>query len=239
MSDATTGENTAMGAAGWIRKRLRQGLVLLAGILALPFILAPVFIWFNPPVSSLMLWRLLEGNGLAQSWVPLSDIAAVLPNTVLMTEDGRFCDHSGVDWSAVQDVLDDVSDGGNARGASTITMQTAKNLFLWPYPTLLRKVLEVPLAYELELFWGKRRIMEVYLNIAEWGPGIYGAEQAAQYHFSRSAKDLTARQAALLAAVLPNPIAREAGNPGRQTSRLAARAQRRGAQAGAYVTCLR
>ena len=218
---------------------LRPVAVAALAVAALPFALAPLAAVFDPPVSALMLWRLPTGNGVDQTWVTLDDIAPVLADTVLMTEDGRFCSHHGVDWDAVQDVLENVADGDAPRGASTITMQTAKNLFLWPSRSYVRKLFEVPLAYWIDLTLSKRRIMEIYLNVAEWGPGIYGAEAAARHHFGKSAGALSAREAGLLAAVLPDPVERNAGAPGPRTATLGARATARGAQAGRYADCLR
>ena len=227
----------ARGAAfSRIARRLAVG---LAALLALPFVLVPLFAVINPPVSALMMLRLVEGRGVAHQWVNLEDISPALPATVIMTEDGRFCAHSGVDWEAVQQVLEEANDGGEPRGASTIPMQTVKNLFLWPHRSYARKALEIPLAYWLDLVWSKRRIIEVYLNVVELGPGIYGAQAAAQHHFGKDAKALSAREAALLAAVLPNPVIRSAGKPGPLTRRLASRAERRGRLAGAYIECIR
>lgn len=226
------------------RRRVYTGIarrlaVFLAVLIALPFLLVPVYTVVNPPISALMLWRLLEGRGIAHQWVGLEDIAPVLSATVIMTEDGRFCAHHGVDWEAVQKVVEEASDGGEPRGASTIPMQTVKNLFLWPYRSYARKVLEVPLAYWLDLIWSKRRTMEVYLNVVEFGSGIYGADAAARRYFGKGAKSLSAREAALLAAVLPNPIGRSAGRPGPLTRQLAMHAQERGRIAGAYIGCIR
>ncbi|HSM20205.1 MAG TPA: monofunctional biosynthetic peptidoglycan transglycosylase [Hyphomicrobiales bacterium] len=217
----------------------RIAAMVLAVLIVLPFLLVPVYAVVNPPVSTLMLWRLLEGRGISQQWVDLANIAPALPATVIMTEDGRFCEHHGVDWEAVQQVVEEAGEGGEPRGASTIPMQTAKNLFLWPHRSYLRKLLEIPLAYWLDLVWSKQRIIEVYLNVVEFGPGIYGAEAAARHHFGKDAKRLTGREAGLLAAVLPNPIARSASRPGPVTRRLARRAERRGRAAGAYIECIR
>ncbi|MDP2618579.1 MAG: monofunctional biosynthetic peptidoglycan transglycosylase [Hyphomicrobiales bacterium] len=221
-----------------LARNARRFAIALAVLIALPFLLVPVYAVVDPPVSALMLWRLLEGRGIAHQWVDLEDIAPVLPATMIMTEDGRFCTHHGVDWEAVQQVVEEASDGGEPRGASTIPMQTVKNLFLWPYRSYARKVFEVPLAYWLDLVWSKRRIIEVYLNMVELGPGIYGAQAAARHFFGKDARNLTAREAGLLAAVLPNPIARSAGRPGPLTRQLAMRAQERGRIAGAYVGCI-
>ena len=137
-------------------------------------------------------------------------------------------------------LIDDVLDGEPTRGASTITMQTVKNLYLWHRPLgTVRKVIEVPLAVYFDVALSKKRIMEIYLNIAEWGPNIYGIEAAAQYHFGKSAKSLTARQAALLAVTLPNPIDRDPANPGPGLKKLASLIQKRVANAGSHVRCLK
>jgi monofunctional biosynthetic peptidoglycan transglycosylase len=218
---------------------VRLAAIAVAVPIALPFLLVPVYAVVNPPVSALMLWRLLDGRGIAHQWVDLEDIAPVLPATVIMTEDGRFCEHRGVDWQAVQQVVEEAGDSGEPRGASTIPMQTVKNLFLWPQRSYVRKFLEIPLAYWLDLVWSKRRIIEVYLNMVELGPGIYGAQAAARHYFGRDAKDLTAREAGLFAAVLPNPIVRSAGRPGPLTRRLAKRAEQRGRIARDYIQCIR
>src|SRR5699024_9436876 len=162
--------------------------------------------------------------------------APVLRYSVVMSEDGQFCSHYGVDLAELKSVVDNAIAGEKTRGASTITMQTVKNLFLWQRPLeTLRKVFELPSAVYFDLIVPKRRILEIYLNIAEWGPGIYGIEAAAQHHFGRSAKNLTPRQSALLAVTLPNPAARNPAKPGPGLRRLANTIERRAARAGAYV----
>jgi monofunctional biosynthetic peptidoglycan transglycosylase len=155
-----------------------------------------------------------------------------------MSEDARYCQHGGVDWEAVREVIEDAEDGTPSRGASTITMQTAKNLFLWPSRSYIRKGLEVPLALWLDLVLSKRRVLEIYLNIAEWGPGVFGAEAAAQASFGKPAAALSAREAALLATALPNPVRRNASRPSRGHARLAAINVVRAAEAGPYLVCL-
>ncbi|MGH6915958.1 MAG: monofunctional biosynthetic peptidoglycan transglycosylase, partial [Geminicoccales bacterium] len=157
------------------------------------------------PITPLMLIRLAESEGLRKDWVPLEQIAPVLRHAVVAAEDNRFCEHGGFDWAAMREVIDELRAGERPRGASTITMQTAKNLFLWPDRSFLRKALEAWLTPQIELIWGKRRIIEVYLNIVEMGPGIYGAEAAARTYFGKSAAELGRTEATLLAAVLPNP----------------------------------
>ena len=160
-----------------------------------------------------MLARWVTGRAVQRIVVPLTAISPFLPAAVIASEDARFCQHHGVDWDALSDVVDDMGDGGPARGASTITMQTAKNVFLWSSRSYIRKAIEIPLALYLDLVWGKRRTMEIYLNVAEWGQGIFGAEAAARHHFGKSARDLTRREAALLATALPNPILRDPARP--------------------------
>lgn len=220
------------------RRLIRWLALAVLALLALPYLLTPLYALINPPVSSLMLIRVAQGNGIDYRWADMEDIAAILPATVVMREDARFCDHNGIDWGAVREVVRDVKAGKRARGASTITMQLAKNLFLWPGRSYLRKALEMPLAIWLDLFLSKRRIIEIYLNVVEWGPGIYGAESASLHHFKRSADKLSAHQAALLTAALPNPLARRAGRPGRLTQRLALTALRRARAAAPWTKCL-
>lgn len=216
---------------------VRRLLVALALVAALPLVLVPVHALVRP-VSTLMLWDLATFKGYSRTWVGFDAISPHLVRSVMMSEDGRFCEHGGVDWSALGLVLDQSDEDGPARGASTITMQTVKNLYLWPSRSYLRKGLELPLALYADLLWSKRRTLEIYLNIAEWGPNLYGAEAAARAYFGKPAAELTRREAALMAAALPNPIAR---NPARPTARqrgIARIVERRAAQSGAYVGCV-
>jgi monofunctional biosynthetic peptidoglycan transglycosylase len=196
------------------RRVLASMLKLACGLLVLVVVLSLFYLAVTPP-STLMLARWITGREVERAVVPLAAISPFLPAAVIASEDARFCQHHGVDWDALSDVIDDASDGGPARGASTITMQTAKNVFLWSSRSYVRKVLEIPLALYLDLVWGKRRVMEIYLNVAEWGEGIFGAEAAARHHFGKSARDLTRREAALLATSLPNPLVRDAAQPSR------------------------
>ena len=222
------------------RRWLRSGAALAVVLVALPLLLTILYrAPFVHPVSTLMLKDLVTFSGYDRRWVSLDDVAPVLANSVIMSEDGQFCSHRGVDLAELKVVLDDALAGEATRGASTITMQTVKNLFLWQRPLgSLRKVVEIPLAIYADLVLPKRRIMEIYLNIAEWGPNIYGIEAAAQHHFSRSAKDLTRKQAALLAVTLPNPIGRNPAKPSAGLRRLAGIIERRAIKAGGYVGCL-
>ena len=222
--------------AGRIRRLLFK--VLLVALLAPPALLL-AYRFLPPPVTPLMLIRLAEGEGLEKHWRPLEEIAPALAEAVVAAEDNRFCAHWGVDWPALQGEVEAWLAGEPARGASTITMQTAKNLFLWPDRSLVRKALEAPLTLQLELLWPKRRIVEVYLNVVEFGPGIYGAEAAAQIYFGKPAAGLSRREAALLAAVLPHP---RSSSPARPSAYLEDRARTiRGRidQLGPMLDCLR
>jgi monofunctional biosynthetic peptidoglycan transglycosylase len=210
--------------------------VAAPGGLGVAIVAAAAFV--QPPLTALMVWRLAGGAGIDHRPVPLESISPHLRHAVLTSEDNRFCAHHGVDWVAVDEALDELADGGEPRGASTITMQIAKNLLFWPDRSYLRKALEVPFAYLIDALWSKRHILEVYLNIAEWGPGIYGAEAAARHHFARAAVDLTARQSAQLAAALPAPLVRSAGRPGPVTRRVAARILGRMDQTHGLFACV-
>jgi len=202
--------------------RLRRILLrLLLVLLLAPPALLLIYRFLPPPLTPLMLIRLVEGEGLRKDWQPLSRIAPALPEAVVAAEDNRFCEHWGFDWPALEGELESYLAGERPRGASTITMQTAKNLFLWPERSLLRKLLEAALTPQIALLWPKRRVIEVYLNIVEFGPGIYGAEAAAQSYFGKPAAALGRREAALLAAVLPSP---RTSSPARPSAYLQQRA---------------
>ncbi len=222
------------------RRYLKWAGYLIVVIILWPIVMTVIYTAVPPPVSNLMLIRSLSGNGIDKDWVSLEEMSPWLARAVITSEDARFCEHNGVDWVEFQDAVLDPIDAGEAptRGASTISMQTAKNLFLWDRRFHIRKLLEVPLALWMDLVWSKRRMIEIYLNIVEWAPGVYGAEAAARHHFKKSAKDLSKREAALLAAVLPNPIKRQAGKPSRGVRAIANRILVRMAGMGPYLTCL-
>nr|CAD6431183.1 monofunctional biosynthetic peptidoglycan transglycosylase [Rhizobium sp. Q54] len=222
-------------AARFLRRLILVVLVVLIAPYLLILLYTPPFVH---PVSTLMLADLALLRGYERRWVALEDISPNLVRSVMMSEDGQFCRHSGVDWGEMKAVVQEALEGEATRGASTIPMQTAKNLFLWNGRSFVRKGLEMPLAIAADFVWSKRRLMEIYLNIVEWGPGIYGAEAAARHHFGVSAKDLSRRQAALLAVALPNPITRVAGKPGRGMQRLAGVVERRARNSGDYITCI-
>lgn len=228
------------GARSGRRRYLRWGLYVLAFVLAWPVVMTLVYALVPPPVSNIMLLRALGGAGIDRQWVSLEEISPNLPRAVIASEDARFCEHRGVDWREFQGVIEDAleKEEGPVRGASTIPMQTAKNLFLWDGRFAVRKLIELPLSMWMDFVWSKHRMIEVYLNIVEWAPGVYGAEAAAQHHFGKSAKNLTKRQAALLAAVLPNPIKRNAGKPSRGVRRIADRILIRMRGIEPYLACL-
>lgn len=216
------------------RWTLRLCLALLAAALAL------IALWrFAPPVSTLMLARYAFWQPVDRQWRDFAAISPHLAAAVAMSEDGQFCRHSGVDWAALGEVLGKAGPDGPARGASTIAMQSAKNLFLWPQRSLLRKGLEIPLALALDAAWPKRRVMEVYLNIAEWGDGVFGAEAAARRYYNKSAASLTPREAALLASALPNPILRSPARPSRRQMFLVRLIERRMEAAAPWLDCLK
>lgn len=206
-----------------LRKHLRKAVAAAAIVLvAAPLALTLLYRIILPPLTPLMVIRLFQGHGLEKDWVALERVSAHLRRAVIAAEDGKFCGHHGFDWDAIDNAIDRYESGGKVLGASTISMQTAKNVFLWPGRTFLRKGLEAYLTVYLEALWPKRRILEVYLNIAEFGPGLYGVEAAARRHFGKAAADLSAREAALLVAVLPDPLDRSPSRPSATVSRRAA-----------------
>ena len=214
------------------------GFVILL-LLSLPYVLT-LFYAFGEPVSTVMLWRRMSGQRVERIYVPLSRISPSLPLAVIAAEDGRFCSHHGVDLAGLREAINQADDLDEVRGGSTLTQQLAKNLFLWPGRSYMRKVLEFPLALWIDLILPKRRIMEIYLNIAELGPnGEFGAEAGARRAFGRSARDLSHYQAALLAASLPNPHDRDTRRPGPGLQRLAGLYVIRSEQAAGAAACLR
>ncbi|MDM9624392.1 monofunctional biosynthetic peptidoglycan transglycosylase [Rhizobium sp. S152] len=225
----------------WLKSRpmIMRIAVAIAGLVVIPYLLIILYLVpFIHPVSTLMLRDLVLLRGYDRQWVSIDDISPVLVQSVMMSEDGQYCFHGGVDWGEMRMLVQDTLSGQSTRGGSTIPMQTAKNLFLWNSRSFVRKALELPLAVTADFVWSKRRLMEIYLNIAEWGPGIYGIEAAARHHFKVPASKLSSRQAALLAVSLPNPIDRNAGKPGRGLRRLAAIIERRARGSGDYIRCI-
>lgn len=222
-----------------IGSAIRVGLRILLILVLAVLLLVPLYAFVHP-VSTVMIGRWLTGKPVTRTWKPLEEISPNLVRAVIAAEDARFCSHAGVDWVEVGHVLEDADDIDGLRGASTIAMQTAKNLFLWPGRQFVRKGLEVPIAYYLNLMWTKRRLIEVYLNIVEWGPnGEFGAEAGARRAFRKSAAGLLPSEAALLAAVLPNPKLRNAARPGPGLLRASLRYRKLADAAGSPITaCL-
>jgi monofunctional biosynthetic peptidoglycan transglycosylase len=206
-----------------IRRLGRILLFAVCGFTIASLLLVAVYRAAPPPVTPLMLIRLVEGYPIGKSWRPLDAISPHLVHAVMTSEDAKFCQHHGFDWQEIADAWRRYRRGtGRLRGASTISMQTAKNVFLWPGRDWVRKGFEAYFTVLIELVWGKARIIEIYLNVVEWGPGVYGAEAAAQYHFHKSAKALTAEEAARLAAILPDPLKWSASRPDRYVAARAA-----------------
>lgn len=217
---------TLQAAAGILQHVLKWGLLAFAAWFILVVALTALFRFVDPPTSMLMLSQRFSGQPIARTWAPLETISPNLRRAVVTSEDAQFCRHWGFDFGEIRAALR-AGGEGFGRGASTISQQVAKNMFLWPGKSYVRKALEVPLTLVIEGLWPKRRIFEVYLNIAEWGPGVFGAEAAAQYYFSHPASDLSEREAALMAVALPNPIARDASDPDPAVARRATRLQAR------------
>lgn len=224
------------------RRIVRLCLLALVVLLAIPYLLAPLYRFVDPP-STLMIWRRATGQRVEQHWTPLSRIAPALRLAVIAAEDDRFCTHHGIDFGELHQVIDGIAEVGDladVRGGSTITQQTVKNLFLWQGHSFVRKALEFPLALWFDFVLPKRRILEIYLNIAEWGPnGEFGVEAAARRAFKRSARDVDAHQAALLASTLPNPHQRDPRAPKPGQRRLAGLYQGRMARSASIDACVR
>jgi monofunctional biosynthetic peptidoglycan transglycosylase len=222
-----------------VRRLIRNVIILALAVLLIPYVIAPIY-RFVDPVSTPMLWRWATGKRVERIVVPLSRIAPSLRLAVIVAEDGSFCRNRGVDLGAIREAMQQSDELGEARGASTITQQTAKNLFLWEGRSFIRKALEFPLALWLNVVLPKRRVLEIYLNVAEWGPnGEFGAEAGARWAFGKSARDLGPAEAAELAAILPNPLRRSARIPNVLVRRLAALYQRRSLEFSGLDACVR
>jgi monofunctional biosynthetic peptidoglycan transglycosylase len=218
---------------------LRFAAITIFALLLLPYVIT-LFYSVGQPVSTVMAWRWLTGARVQRVYVPIDKISPALSLAVIIAEDGRFCAHHGVDFAEIREAIADADDLGEARGGSTITQQVAKNLFLWQGRSFVRKVLEFPLALWIDLVLSKRRILEIYLNIAELGPnGEFGAEAGSRRAFGKSAHDVSRYQAALLAASLPNPIKRNARAPGPGLRRLGGLYVARIASAPEANSCVR
>ena len=204
----------------FVRRLLRN--LLLAVFLVLvagPVVAVILYRFIPPPVTPLMVIRAIEGRGLDHRWRSMDKISPALPRALIAAEDAKFCDHRGFDFEALQKAYENNESGRKIRGGSTISQQTAKNVFLWPGRSYVRKGLEAWFTVLIETFWGKKRIMEVYMNSIEYGSGIYGAEAAAQRYFGVSAAKLTQAQSARLAAILPSPLKWKVIKPGKYVAK--------------------
>ena len=202
--------------------------VLVFGLIG-PVLVTAIYRFVPPPITILMVQRSMGGKGIDHRWRPLSQMSPDLVQSVIAAEDAGFCEHHGFDFTAMEKAMAHNERSRRVRGGSTISQQTAKNVFLWPDRSYVRKGLEAYFTVLIETLWGKRRIMEVYLNSVEWGPGVYGAESAALKNFGVGSDKLSSAQAARLAAVLPSPLKWQVAKPGPYVRR---RSGRIGAAAG-------
>lgn len=226
------------GFRGFIGRCLRVLVLVLCIFVAIPVVLTPVYAIVRP-VSVPMITRFVTGQHVVRDWRDLDQISDRLKASVVSSEDGQFCSHKGVDVGALRTEIEAVLSGKPARGASTLTMQVARNLFLWNSRSFIRKGLEVPLAFYIDLVLPKKRILEIYLNIAEWGPdGEFGIEAGAEKAFGMDADSFTWERASLLAVTLPNPHVRFPAHPSAGMRRVARIVERRAQQAGARISCI-
>lgn len=238
LTDAHPAKRQSILAGPWTWRRIaRTAGLAVAAYFATVLVLILAYRVINPPTTTLIAYQWLTGTKIEQDWQPIENISPNLLRAVVVSEDWGFCDHYGVDIDALEKALELAGEGKVARGASTISMQVIKNLFLSQSKSYLRKAIEIPLTVVAETVWPKSRMLEIYLNIAEWGPGVFGAEAAARHHFNKPASKLTERESALLAAALPNPILRDAGDPSTRTARKASVIQARMRAAGPVANC--
>jgi monofunctional biosynthetic peptidoglycan transglycosylase len=225
MADATAGRIKVRKAKAGKKKRVLLGALfmwLFGLVVVFPVCWVLLYRFVPPPMTSLMGIRFVQGHGMDYRWRGIGDISPTLAQAAIASEDARFCIHHGFDFTAMEKALAHNDKRPNRiRGGSTITQQTAKNVFLWPDRSYLRKGLEAYFTVLIEGLWGKKRIMEVYLNVVEMGSGIYGAEAASQVDFGHSARKLSTSEASRLVAILPNPLKYNAVDPGRYVQRRA------------------
>ena len=205
---------------GWIIR-------ILAGLFLFSVLWVGLYRFINPPVTVRMLQSTLSGHSVQRDWMPIREIDRNAVRAVIAAEDARFCQHNGFDFNAIEKAAQRNATGKRIRGGSTISQQTAKNAFLWPARSYVRKGLEAYFTALIELLWSKKRIMEVYLNIAETGVGVFGVNAGAQHYFGHDASRLSPAEAARLAAILPQPVKRTAAAPKGYTRRYAGRIQKR------------
>ena len=209
-----------------MKKLIRIAFKISIALIVISLAAVVIYRWVNPTITPLMISRAFDGADINKKWVPIDQISPNLVCASIASEDNNFLGHRGFDLGAIYDAIDEHNRGKRQRGASTISQQTAKNVFLWSGKSWIRKGLEVYFTFLIEHVWGKERIMEVYLNVIEMGNGVYGAEAAAQHYFGRSASQLTKRQAALIVAAYPNPRQRDPAHPTAYLNKRAAQIQR-------------
>jgi monofunctional biosynthetic peptidoglycan transglycosylase len=197
--------STKKNKKGLVRKILR--IILKTIIYSFLFSLFYILFckWINPPITLTQIGSLLEGHGLHRDYISFNEMNSYVKLAVVGSEDQLFPDHNGFDFKSIQKAMKHNQKSKSLRGASTISQQVAKNVFLWQHGGYLRKGLEVYFTFMIETFWSKKRILEMYLNVAEMGDGVFGVEAASEHYFHKPAKDLSRKQAALIAACLPNP----------------------------------
>ena len=221
----------------WIQRsaKIGLGIILAVHVYGLLLRFVPV------PGTFLMAQRAMEGEDVRRDWTRIEDISPYLIFAIIGAEDSRFCQHGGIDWKAIEQVMDERGSSKRRRGGSTLTQQSAKNVFLWNGGGWVRKLPEAWLALYVDKVWGKKRVMEIYLNVAEWGDGIFGAQAAARARFGKSAKDLPPREAALMAAVLPSPHKWRLDPPGDYVNKRANALTLRAADVvwGGYGSCVK
>lgn len=235
VNDRASNARKAQPTMGWVGRLLtRIGAVLLFG----PLVLILIYRFLPVPLTPLMVIRMVQGQPLHHQWVAYRKISPALPRALIASEDNLFCEEKfGFDMAALRGQVTAWEDGKRPHGASTITMQIAKNLFLWPDRSTIRKGIEAYLTPQISLLWPKRRVLEVYLNSVEFGPGIYGVEEASQHFFHKSAADLTSYDAALLISVLPRPLVYIASPPGPYVRNRAGEIERVTEQLGPLLDC--
>ena len=228
------------GLGAWTRRAWRAARLTASGLLFGPPLLILLFRFVPVPLTPLMVIRAVEGYGMRHDWVPYPRIAPAAARSLIASEDNLFCQETfGFDTEALSDQIDVWWHGGRPRGASTITMQVARNLLLWQGRDWVRKLLEAWLTPQVALLWPKQRVLEVYLNIVEFGPGVFGIETAAQSVFHRPAASLTEAQAARLIAVLPAPLDWSAARPSPHVLWREGVIRRRVEQLGPLLDCAR
>ena len=217
---------------------MKRIFLIFFALMILPYFLVLIYS-FIPPISLPVIGKAITFQEVHWKWRSIDNISPNLARAIISAEDGKFCKHDGVDWEALQKTIKKAEKKGKlTKGASTIPMQTAKNLFLWYLPKIVRKPLEIPLAMWIDFVWSKQRVIEVYMNIAQFGEGVYGAEAAAQHYYGKSAKNLTSAESARLASILPNPIKRSPVKPSKYVRKYSGSIKARAAVSGEYTGCI-